>query len=69
MNAIFENCQKLVIKYMITMKKILKIHHLYFKKEGDYSEKNKCYNEVFPFTILHRKKLNTFTLQLLIYYI
>ena len=52
------------------MKKILKIPNLRFKKESDYSEKNECDNEVFPSTIPHhRKKLNTFMLQLLIYYI
>ena len=44
--------------------------HLYFNEESDYSEENICHNEVFHSTILHhRKKLNIFTLQLLIYYI
>ena len=61
------------------------ISGLYFHEESDYSEKNKCDNEVFHSTILQplqfvpkqkkyvvmramRKKLNIFTLQLLIYY-
>ena len=44
--------------------------HLYFNEERDYSEKNTCDNEVFRSTILHHgRKLNMFTLQLLIYHI
>ena len=44
--------------------------HLYFNEESDYSEENIHANEVFRSTILHHtKKLNIFTLQLLIYYI
>ena len=42
---------------------------LYFNEEIDYSEENRCENDVFRSTILdHRKKLNIFTSQLLIYY-
>ena len=44
--------------------------HLYFNEESDYSEENTCEKEVFRSTILHhRKKLNIFTPQMLIYYI
>ena len=38
--------------------------YLHFNEESDYSEEDTCDNEVH-----HRKKLNIFTLQLLIYYI
>ena len=45
------------------------IAHLHFNEESDYSEEKACANEVFSSTILHhRKKLNIFTLQLLIHY-
>ena len=44
--------------------------HLYFIEGSDYSEENTCENKVFRSTILHhRKKLNIFTPQALIYYI
>ena len=43
---------------------------LYFNEESDYSKENTCHNEDFCTTILHHRKiLNIFTLQLLIYYI
>ena len=44
--------------------------HLYFNGESDYSEENTCHDQVFhSATLHHRKKLDIFTLQLLIYYI
>ena len=46
------------------------IWHLYFNEESDYSEGNTRDNDVFRSTILHlRKKLNIYTIQLLICYI
>ena len=43
---------------------------LYFNEESDYSEENTCENEVFRSAIIHhRKKLNIFTPQLVIYFI
>ena len=46
------------------------MEHLYFNEESDYSEENTCENEVFRSAIIHhRKKLNIFTPQLVIYFI
>ena len=46
------------------------MEHLYFNEESDYSEENTCENEVFCSAIIHhRKKLNIFTPQLVIYFI
>ena len=78
MNICYDNYYKLAFKWMIVfhvslnfnpVKKMLKIPHLYFNEQSDYSEENTCDNEVFRSTILYqRKKLYIFTLQLPIYY-
>ena len=46
------------------------MEHLYINEESDYSEENTCENEVFRSAVIHhRKKLNIFTPQLVIYFI
>ena len=77
---VFENYKKLDIKCTIVFQVFIKfwsserntentMSQLYFNEEIDYSEENTCENDVFRSTIFHhRKKLNIFTPQLLIYY-
>ena len=44
--------------------------HIYCNEKSDYSEENRCENEVFRSTVLHQsKELNIFTPQLPIYYV